>query len=166
MKKALFTLMVILLTVSQKSTVFAQTEESACNVLMETISGTYEGECKKGLAHGKGLAKGKDTYEGSFKKGLPHGDGKYTWENGDYFVGSWKNGKKNGKGRLVTAENKLPILGIWKDDKLTDKKIKPFTVTRSSNVNNIRIQKDITSTSGTIKIVIKVPNGVTFFSTL
>jgi len=45
-----------------------------CKVLIPEISGQYVGKCKKGLAHGKGLAIGIDRYEGSFKKGYPEGD--------------------------------------------------------------------------------------------
>ena len=37
---------------------------------METLKGTYTGECKKGKANGRGKAVGTDTYEGFFKTGL------------------------------------------------------------------------------------------------
>ena len=57
-------------------------EKTSCMVLMEAISGSYEGDCRNGLAHGKGTALGWDTYRGQFKKGLPHGTGTYIWENG------------------------------------------------------------------------------------
>ena len=26
------------------------------------------------------------------------GNGKYIWENGEYYIGEWKNGLRNGKG--------------------------------------------------------------------
>ena len=51
--------------------IFAQ---NPCKVLMKEISGSYSGECKKGLADGKGEAKGVDRYIGAFKKGLPDGN--------------------------------------------------------------------------------------------
>ena len=66
----------ILLSLSNNFT-YSQTEES-CKVLISEISEKYEGDCKNGLAHGTGVAKGIDLYEGRFKKGIPNGKGKYT----------------------------------------------------------------------------------------
>ena len=43
--------------------VFAQ-----CEVLLNDIKGTYDGNCKKGKADGFGKAVGTDTYEGEFKE--------------------------------------------------------------------------------------------------
>ena len=76
-----------------------------CKVITESLQGTYEGDCKKGLAHGKGIAKGIDTYEGSFKKGLPNGTGKYTWSSGATYDGAWKKGQRDGFGILTTNVN-------------------------------------------------------------
>ena len=77
---------------------YAQNE---CKVLMPEISGSYTGKCKKGLAHGKGLAVGTDTYEGRFSKGLPDGSGKYTWADGRVYEGSWSEGMRDGKGTMI-----------------------------------------------------------------
>jgi hypothetical protein len=33
-----------------------------CKVISPDISGSYTGDCKHGLAHGKGIAQGKDRY--------------------------------------------------------------------------------------------------------
>ena len=46
-----------------------QLSQAQCKVLLEAVSGEYEGGCKKGKADGKGIAKGTDSYEGEFKKG-------------------------------------------------------------------------------------------------
>jgi hypothetical protein len=96
----------------------------SCKVLMESISEEYEGECKKNLAHGKGIAKGVDTYEGEFKKGWPHGEGIYTWASGDVYEGNWKSGQRDGKGTLTInlVENDSIIDGYWKDDKYIGEK--------------------------------------------
>ena len=76
-------------------------ETTGCKVLMNDISGTYKGECKKGLAHGVGEATGKDfLFRREFKNGLPHGQGRYQWANGDSYQGEWKKGKMEGSGEM------------------------------------------------------------------
>jgi len=40
-----------------------------CRVNDPDISGSYSGECVVGVAHGKGIAKGRDEYNGAFKNG-------------------------------------------------------------------------------------------------
>jgi hypothetical protein len=55
------------------------TESIPCKVLDPDIGLSYTGECKDGLAHGIGHAKGRDEYVGSFESGAAHGFGKYTW---------------------------------------------------------------------------------------
>lgn len=121
---------------------FAQ-EESNCKVLLEAISKSYDGDCKKGLAHGKGVAKGVDTYEGKFKKGLPNGQGKYIWANGDYYKGNWKDGKKNGTGYLYTASEDKGVKGIWKDDKFVKEIVDPpYKVYSQTGIQGYSFYKD------------------------
>ncbi len=88
-----------------------------CKVLAPEIAQSYQGGCKKGLAHGRGKATGVNTYEGNFVKGLPHGIGKYIWENGSFFDGMWKSGKREGKGVYFDAIKNTTITGIWKNDR-------------------------------------------------
>ena len=58
-------------------------------------SSTYEGEVKKGRAHGVGIFTFSDgsTYEGKVKKNKIHGIGKYTDSDGNVFEGKFKYGK-------------------------------------------------------------------------
>ena len=58
-------------------------------------SSTYEGEVKKGKAHGEGIFTFSDgsTYEGKVKKNKIHGIGKYTDSDGNVFEGKFKYGK-------------------------------------------------------------------------
>jgi len=98
------------------SFVFLGETYSQCKVLLESIAGKYDGDCKKGKAHGEGVAVGEDTYKGEFKKGYPAGSGTYTWANGDIFVGSFKKGKKEGAGTLTVKDEDKVIKGFWKDD--------------------------------------------------
>jgi len=85
-----------------------------CEVKIAALRGSYEGECKKGFANGKGIAKGIDSYNGEFKKGYPNGSGLYTWANGDIYEGAWKNGLKEGAGKFIVAGDTLE--GFWIED--------------------------------------------------
>jgi len=108
----------ILWAILQWSTtsVYAQQNDS-CKVLIGDISGTYNGACKDGFAHGKGIAKGKDTYDGTFRNGLPDGKGKYVYDNGNIFTGYWSKGLKNGQGKFVyyLGGKEYVQKGYWKD---------------------------------------------------
>ncbi len=92
-----------------------------CKVLVENLSGQYNGECKKGLANGEGSAKGIDTYVGNFKKGLPNGFGVYTYENGSNFIGKFRKGLKDGYGlqnTITEAGDLVQDYGLWMADSL------------------------------------------------
>jgi len=122
----------------------SQKEKANCKVLMEKISGTYEGACKKGLAHGRGIAKGDDTYTGKFRKGLPDGLGLYTYKNGDSFFGLWRNGKKHGQGEIKykkTGTKDSIVKGTWVDDYLVKSDVKPvgYTVILSRSIDHYNI---------------------------
>lgn len=128
--------------------VYSQGNE--CTVRMESISGQYSGKCKKGLAHGKGIAEGIDRYEGGFREGLPHGSGIYTWANGDYYDGEWKYGLKEGEGRLVMGDS--IIAGFWKEDRYIGmKRIESYKINRSMYVTRYSFKK-INSTSNEVKV--------------
>ena len=115
-----------------------------CKVLMSEISGSYTGKCKKGLAHGEGLAVGTDTYEGRFLKGLPNGKGKYTWADGRVYEGSWEEGKREGKGMMTnpTAGEDSVVVGYWKKDEYVGTEhIPPYKITRTQGVIRSSIRK-------------------------
>lgn len=123
------------------SILYAQEE---CKVLLPEISGSYTGKCKKGLAHGKGLAVGTDTYEGRFLKGLPDGDGKYTWADGRVYEGSWTEGMRDGKGIMTypTAGENSIVTGYWKKDEYIGTEfIPPYKVTRNQGLVRYSIRK-------------------------
>jgi hypothetical protein len=114
-----------------------------CKVLLEAISGSYEGECKKGLANGEGTAKGIDSYTGEFKKGLPDGEGVYTWANGNVYDGEFKKGQKEGEGTMKTKQENgefIEKVGFWKDDEYIGEYQNPYKVQyKSAGVQSIRI---------------------------
>ena len=85
-----------------------------CRVLLPSIDSIYEGECRKGLAHGEGRASRFDVYEGEFRKGLPHGQGTCYYQNGDVYSGSWEMGLYEGYGRYTPALKTEVLEGVWK----------------------------------------------------
>ena len=112
-------IMTLLLFFSLKN----KAQNSDCKVLLPDISGKYTGDCKDGLADGKGTAEGKDKYVGNFKKGLPNEHGIYVYSTGDVFEGDWKKGLRHGPGKLKTKINGKDtiITGTWKNGKLKEK---------------------------------------------
>jgi hypothetical protein len=131
---------------------FAQ--ETICLVKLSEISGSYAGDCKKGLAHGHGIAKGIDQYEGDFFKGLPEGHGKYKWANGSWYDGEWKNGMRNGEGKFVSGDS--VIQGYWKADKYQGKmRTASYKIVVSRNVARYTISKSVEPANGvTIKVLL------------
>lgn len=82
---------------------------SGCKVKDRDIAESYIGECKNGLADGKGIARGRDVYEGFFKAGEQHGEGKYSWGEksfsaGEIYEGDWLDGARTGQGKYTFAD--------------------------------------------------------------
>ncbi|MEQ6118223.1 hypothetical protein [Reichenbachiella sp. MALMAid0571] len=123
--------LILIITILINSYSYSQSTD--CEVKIESISGSYTGDCKKDLAHGQGISKGTDTYEGEFKKGFPDGKGKYTWSNGDVYEGGFKKGSKDGKGILIVG--KVIKEGYWKEDEFIGKD--PYTYKVMSRDNTI-----------------------------
>jgi hypothetical protein len=126
--------------------------QTECKVLLPEIADQYIGKCKKGLAHGKGLAIGVDRYDGAFKKGLPNGKGTYTWANGEVYTGEWKDGKREGVGSYSYMTNgELQVKkGIWEEDEyvgpipekpkvLSSVSIERFSFQRQGDGNQVTI---------------------------
>ena len=118
--------------------------QQKCEVLKEDISGVYKGDCKKGMAHGRGIAQGKNKYEGGFKKGLPNGEGMITYTDGGIFYGNWKNGLREGEGKYTKIINGKDSVvdGVWKNDKFVGKKrTKQYEVFKKTSVSRYTIRK-------------------------
>lgn len=93
--------------------------QNKCEVLLPVIAKTYDGDCKKGKAHGDGEAKGEiGTYKGTFKKGLPDGEGMFTWSDGRTLKCEWKNGNIYGYGtetfKSTETDSTISKIGYWK----------------------------------------------------
>ena len=83
---------------------------SNCRVNDPDISGAYSGGCKDGLAHGEGVAKGRDEYRGTFHRGDAHGFGVYSWGDSSKWAterheGWFFKGERSGYGVNSIDEN-------------------------------------------------------------
>ena len=59
---------------------------------------------------------GDIEYDGNFLEGKFDGEGKYVYENGDYYIGHFKNGLCHGKGKEYDKNGKLLSEGLWIND--------------------------------------------------
>jgi len=106
-------------------------QQGDCKVLLPRLAGTYEGDCRKGLASGKGIAQGIDRYTGEFKKGLPDGQGVYRWADGNFYDGYWRQGLRDGAGKMIYSSDSS-LTGYWRADKyIGAKEIKNYEVLQS-----------------------------------
>ena len=66
--------------------------------------------------NGKGIKyykNGNIKYEGDFVNDKYEGNGKYIYEDGEYYIGEWKKGLRNGKGALYYKNGKINNEGDW-----------------------------------------------------
>lgn len=139
MKPIIYTLLLLLTAMAARA--FSQ---EACRVYMPGIDQYYEGECRRGLAHGEGNASGDDTYTGQFRRGWPHGEGTYTWKNGDVYEGNWKRGKRHGQGTMTMQEDgeQLILEGKWRNDVFYASKTTPaYAIGHRIHVERYRIKR-------------------------
>jgi hypothetical protein len=117
--------------------------QEECKVFIPEIAAHYKGKCKKGLAHGKGIAWGIDTFYGKFVRGYPEGKGRYIWANGDSYVGMFEKGRMHGEGILHYTMNDADsvLTGIWKEGKYKGPKPKAPKVLYSTGVQRQSFSK-------------------------
>lgn len=138
MKQSLFCISFLFLAINLNA------QNSSCLVGLDSLKGSYQGDCKNGKANGEGIATGVHVYTGTFKNGLPEGKGKYTWKNGDYYFGSWKKGLKEGKGELHLPVNNIDsvITGYWKKDMYKGMYENPYELrNNSSDIGRVEVTK-------------------------
>ncbi|HAA13912.1 MAG TPA: hypothetical protein DCE41_20370 [Cytophagales bacterium] len=90
--------------------------QSSCQVNLEELDGSYEGDCRAGLAHGQGKSAGSESYQGEWRKGFPDGFGTYTYACGDVYEGYFERGRREGQGTLTYVDGEIKE-GIWQNDK-------------------------------------------------
>lgn len=144
--------------------VSAQNPSADCKVSLPELAGQYNGDCKNGLAHGKGDAKGIHHYVGQFKNGLPNGQGTYYYNDSVYHVGAFLDGMREGKGVTYYTRTGKPdslLKGYWSGDVFRGKRYSTYVVNdmpvfdRSEITASDETGKTITieteTTSGAIK---------------
>jgi hypothetical protein len=111
--RALLCLGIFSLEISSSS---AQKDSANCKVLQPNLAGLYTGDCRNGLANGKGDARGQYHYVGTFKNGLADGEGTLYYEDSSYYAGQFQDGIKEGKGEEHFARRPKPdsvVKGFW-----------------------------------------------------
>lgn len=141
---------------------FYRINAQECKVQAEALEIEYTGDCRKGLAHGEGIARGTGvTYEGEFKKGYPHGKGTLTFDDGRVFQGEWNNGEIYGYGELLLGSGDVQK-GYFKgtidnfrfmgDDKSSLQGYRILETERLDNATYTFVNSDPAGNSVTIKI--------------
>ena len=83
---------------------------------------TYEGGWKDGRRHGIGKqivvrASRKTVYEGGWVNGALDGEGKVTFPSGNVYTGTFRKGKKHGKGKMEWIDRCEWYEGEWSEGK-------------------------------------------------
>ena len=60
---------------------------------------------------------GNIIYEGDFVNNKPEGNGKDIYQNGDYYIGQFKNGLRNGIGTMYYSNGNIMYEGDLVNDK-------------------------------------------------
>jgi hypothetical protein len=109
---------------------------------MEGLAGTYTGDCRNGLANGKGDARGRDHYTGMFKGGMPDGTGIYYYNDSEYYSGGFQDGIKEGKGEehyLRKARPDSIIKGYWSGGEYRGTKYTTYNFTTTEQFDQTQI---------------------------
>ncbi len=113
----------------------------SCFVAVDSANGIYTGECRNGKANGKG---------------------KYQWQCGDTYEGSWKNGWFDGFGVLTrkTRPDSIEVIsGFWKKGIYVGKNEKPYIIeVLTNNISELTLSKSNNEVSQ-INITIKNNSG-------
>lgn len=124
------------------SVTYSQKDSSSCKVTWEALAGSYSGECKNGLANGKGEARGFEYYKGAFKEGMPNGTGLYYYNDSLYHDGNFQDGLKEGKGEMHYLRKGKPdsiIKGYWSGDEFRGNKYTTYNFKTTETFDNIDI---------------------------
>jgi len=137
-----------------QQTVKAQQDSSSCKVSVMLLHGQYKGECKNGLADGKGEAIGANRYEGQFKMGMPNGKGTYHYSDSSYYTGNMQEGIREGKGEmhyLFAGKPDSVIKGYWSADVYRGKNYKTYDFNVADRFDRVDIEPS-SATGNTITI--------------
>ena len=164
MKSCLILFTALLLS---KNPLMAQQDAGSCKVSIALLQGQYKGDCKNGLAEGKGEAIGTNRYEGQFKMGMPNGKGTYYYSDSSFYTGSMQDGIREGKGEMhypLAGKPDSVIKGYWSADVYRGKNYKTYDFNVADRFDRVDIEPSSASgNSITIETASTTgsPNGVT-----
>ena len=72
-----------------------------------------EGDCENGKGKKQYFGKLQGTYDGEFKSGLRNGEGKWVYDDGRYYIGSFKDDTFDGKGIFYDKDGSIHFEGIF-----------------------------------------------------
>jgi hypothetical protein len=76
----------------------------------------YEGEFFDNMLHGHGTFHFRGIrYDGHWEEDRREKEGRLTWSDGDYFVGSWLHGGRKGRGTLYRASTGEALEQDWNE---------------------------------------------------
>jgi hypothetical protein len=121
-----------------------------CKVLTPSLSEKYEGECKKGVANGKGEAWGQKLhYKGDFKKGAATGKGSLFFEADSTYTGVVQDGLREGKGEMLykvtnggTVKDSI-VKGYWSADVYRGNSYTTYKVNSSASFASYEISPSL-----------------------
>ncbi len=110
LRYALFGMLILIIASGLSFCSSGQTEEAASGEEAETTEGVNEremiagsgcvtGDCQTG--NGTFVYENGDSYVGAFKNGEREGNGTFEYANGDRFVGEYLAGKRHGEGTYI-----------------------------------------------------------------
>lgn len=65
------------------------------------------------------------TYEGDFVNGVKHGDGHFNFVSNLKYVGEYKNGIREGKGKIINKNGSIAYDGEFKNNMPNGKGVAP-----------------------------------------
>jgi hypothetical protein len=77
------------------------------------------GNWKDNVRHGQGRYRWENghVYVGTFVEGKREGEGTYLFDTGEKYVGDWKNDLRHGKGGFYDKNGNLLFEGLWVKDR-------------------------------------------------
>ena len=81
---------------------------------------------------------GENKYDGDFVNDKYEGNGKYIFENGEYYIGEWSNGQRHGKGAMYLNNGYIKYAGIFINGTYEGEKNKPYV----DNIGSIYFDDD------------------------